>query len=241
MRQPHCWLWMAAVGMSDWRTFSSSAELDKALTDYLGQRLQDRVTSAGRASLAVSGGSTPAALFGGLSQYRLDWSRVDITLVDERWVATDSDQSNERLVRDTLLQKHAVVANFVGLKSSAESATLGVAEATGRVIGLSLPFSAVVLGMGEDGHTASWFPQASNLQTLLDPQGSALVAATAPVTAPHQRITLTLAAVLNSLEIVIHITGAKKRAVLESALAEDYPVAAVLKQDSTPVSIWWAP
>jgi 6-phosphogluconolactonase len=102
-------------------------------------------------------------------------------------------------------------------------------------------FSAVVLGMGEDGHTASWFPQTADLAALLDPTNPADVAMTDPVTAPHRRLTLTLAAVLNSREIIIHITGESKRTVLERACANGYPVAAVLEQDTTPTSIWWSP
>ncbi|MEP1471160.1 MAG: 6-phosphogluconolactonase [Halieaceae bacterium] len=227
--------------MNDWHLFDSTAELDIALTDYLGQRLQTQVNDSGRASLAVSGGNTPKGLFRGLSHYPATWPQVDVTLVDERWVATDSDQSNERLVREELLQNRAADANFIGLKCDTANAELGVAETSQKLADLQRPFSAVVLGMGEDGHTASWFPQASNLQTLLDPAAPAFLAATDPVTAPHQRLTLTLAAVLVSKEIIIHITGATKRAVLQSAQDKHLPVAAILRQTKVPVSIWWAP
>ena len=95
--------------------------------------------------------------------------------------------------------------------------------------------------MGGDGHTASWFPQAVNLQELLDPEAQNPVAATEPVTAPHQRITLTMHAVLNARNIIIHITGNEKREVINSAAARGYPIAAVLNQTTTPVSIWWTP
>jgi 6-phosphogluconolactonase len=227
--------------MSEWHLFDSQAKLDIALTDYLGQRLQAQVNDSGRASLAVSGGNTPKGLFRGLSHYPVNWSQVDITLVDERWVATDSDQSNERLVRQELLQHRAAGANFFGLKCDAEAPELAVAETRQKLADLQRPFSVVVLGMGEDGHTASWFPQASNLQTLLDPAAPALLAATDPVTAPHQRLTQTLAAVLDSKEIIIHITGAAKREVLQSARDKHLPVAAILRQTNVPVSIWWAP
>ena len=103
------------------------------------------------------------------------------------------------------------------------------------------PFSAVVLGMGGDGHTASWFPQAANLQLLLDPAATRRVALTEPVTAPHQRITLTLPAVLDSRQIILHLCGGDKRAILENAIQANYPVAAILQQNTTPATIWWAP
>ena len=103
------------------------------------------------------------------------------------------------------------------------------------------PFAVIVLGMGGDGHTASWFPQAANLAALLDPATAAILAATDPVTAPHQRITLTLAAVLRSRNIIIHITGEHKEDVLQRASRDHYPIAAILEQTNTPASIWWAP
>ncbi|MEH6515441.1 MAG: 6-phosphogluconolactonase [Halioglobus sp.] len=227
--------------MNKWHIFDSATALDAALQANLSAALERDISDRGRASLAVSGGSTPRGMFQQLSQAPLAWAKVDVTLVDERWVDADSSDSNERLVRETLLCNEAKVANFIGLKSAPENAGDGVAEAIGRVAGMSQPFSAVVLGMGGDGHTASWFPLAANLQQLLDPEASSSVAATEPVTAPHQRITLTMPAVLNTRNIIIHITGNEKREVLESAVERGYPIAAVLTQKTTPVSIWWTP
>ena len=227
--------------MSDWREFGSRAELDAALAAQLAADLRADLAARPRSSLAVSGGSTPRQMFGILSTAELDWARVAITLVDERWVEPASPDSNEALVRDCLLQERAAAASFVGLKApiaDCADAVTDVAEAVGN---LPHPFAAVVLGMGGDGHTASWFPQASNLQRLLDPKNPARVAATDPVTAPHPRMTLTLAAVLDSRHIHLHITGSAKRAVLESAVARGLPVASVLAQPHTPLTIWWAP
>lgn len=224
--------------MSEWRHFANATELDKALAGYLSRRLATDVKQHGQASLAVSGGSTPTGLFRQLSGCELDWAKVWLTLVDERCVATDSPDSNERMVREHLLQDRAACARFIGMAAAgAEDLTV-----LGREIAaIPRPFSAVVLGMGADGHTASWFPQAANLATLLDPANPEDVARTDPVTAPHRRLTLTLAAVLNSREIIIHITGEAKRAVLESAQSQGCPVAAVLDQCATPVTVWWAP
>jgi len=224
--------------MNEWHIFAASGELDRALAEHLGKRLQTDIERHGHASLAVSGGSTPTGMFRKLSSCELDWSRVWLTLVDERRVATDSPASNERMLRENLLQNRAAAARFISL---ADHGADGVA-ALGRALNaIPRPFSAVVLGMGGDGHTASWFPGAANLRALLDPANPADVAETMPVTAPHERLTLTLAAVLKSREILIHITGEAKKTLLENARAEQHPVAAILQQTVTPASIWWAP
>jgi 6-phosphogluconolactonase len=224
--------------MNEWHIFAASGELDRALAEHLGKRLQTDIQRHGHASLAVSGGSTPTGMFRKLSTCELDWSQVWLTLVDERRVATDSPASNERMLRENLLQNRAAAARFVSL---ADNGADGVA-ALGRALdAIPRPFSAVVLGMGGDGHTASWFPGAVNLPALLDPANPADVAETMPVTAPHERLTLTLAAVLRSREILIHITGEAKKTLLENARAEQHPVAAILQQTVTPASIWWAP
>ncbi len=227
--------------MSEWREFRSRADLDAALAAQLAAELCADLRVHPRSSIAVSGGSTPRNMFGALAAAELDWERVAITLVDERWVEPDDPDSNEALVRDRLLRERAAAADFVGLKTPGADCDTAVVEVTARLERLPRPFTAVVLGMGSDGHTASWFPQAHNLDLLLDPANPARVAATDPVTAPHPRMTLTLAAVLDSRHIHLHITGAGKRQVLAAAVDRDYPVASVLAQTKTPLTIWWAP
>jgi 6-phosphogluconolactonase len=229
---------MGATGMSEWRRFTDRGALDRALAQHVCARLKDDIDAVGEASLAVSGGNTPRQLFRLLSNLALDWSRVTITLVDERQVSPDSTDSNERLVRENLLQNQAGSATFIGLHSDNADA---LPELARRVAAIPRPFSVVILGMGADGHTASWFPCASNLHTLLDPDNPAELASSDPVTAAHQRTTLTLAAVLRSREIIVHICGEEKAAVLTEATARRYPIAALLEQDRAPVSIWWAP
>lgn len=224
--------------MSEWRRFTDRGALDRALAQHVCARLKDDIDARGEASLAVSGGNTPRQLFRLLANLALDWSRVTITLVDERQVSPDSTDSNERLVRENLLQNQAGSATFIGLHSDHADA---LPELARRVAAIPRPFSVVILGMGADGHTASWFPRASNLRNLLDPDNPAELANSDPVTAPYQRTTLTLAAVLNSREIIVHISGKEKAAILTEAPARAYPIAAVLEQDNTPVSIWWAP
>jgi len=231
---------MDEAGMNNIKQFVEAAQLDDELARHIAEKLADDIERTGAASLAVSGGSTPKGLFNRLSSYDIDWSRVTVTLVDERWVEPDSEDSNEKLVRENLLQNRASEATFIGLKTAHSLGEAGLQETQSNFAGIPKPVSVVVLGMGGDGHTASWFPQASNLQQMLDPDGSEEVAITEPVTAPHQRITLTLPAVLNSGELIVHIVGAQKRAVLERAPQEGLPIAAVLEQSTTPATIWWA-
>lgn len=227
--------------MSEIREFADRDTLDGILAGHIASLLVADINRRGSASMAVSGGSTPKGLFARLANCELDWSRVWVTLVDERWVEPDHDDSNERLVRENLLQNHARTANFVGLKSPGNDAAAGLAATAKQLAPLPRPFTCVVLGMGGDGHTASWFPQASNLAQLTDPAGAAELGATDPVTAPHQRITLTLPAVLNSGEIILHITGDEKRAVLAEASDKRYPIAVITEQKTTPACTWWAP
>jgi 6-phosphogluconolactonase len=227
--------------MNRWLGFDHRPQLDQALADHLAGCLRRDIEERGHATLAMSGGSTPLGMLQRLSRCELEWDQVTVTLVDERWVAADHPDSNERMVRENLLQGPAAAARLIGLKTAHATAVEGLAECRRRIAGLTLPFTAVVLGMGGDGHTASWFPRARNLEQLLAPLQDEQVAATDPVTAAHERITLTLPAVLASAEVIIHITGEDKRSVLEAASDEAYPVAAVLAQVHSPVTIWWAP
>ncbi|KAA1189620.1 6-phosphogluconolactonase [Pseudohalioglobus sediminis] len=231
---------MGAAGMSE-HLFDHADTRDEALAKHIADALQRDISARGAASIAVSGGRSPRGLFLKLAARPLDWSRVHITLVDERWVDTASADSNERLVRETLLQGPAADANFIGLKTAHADPREAIPALVAALATMPLPLTCVVLGMGDDGHTASWFPQASNLGALLDPDNPAPVAVCDPVTAPHLRMTLTLPVVLAASEIMLYITGDAKREVLARAAAADYPVAAITAQQHNPASIWWAP
>jgi 6-phosphogluconolactonase len=232
---------MAGIGMSSWQVMPDTATLDEHLAKHIADTLAIDLKNDGSASLAVSGGSTPKGLFQRLSLCDLDWANIKVTLVDERWVDLENPDSNERMLRNELQQNKASKVQIIGLKTSDARAEDGLKEARQRIAGIDKPFSAVILGVGGDGHTASWFPQAKNLPELADPAGKTDLEVTEPVTAPHQRITLTLPAVLNTREIIVHIVGAAKRAVVESATEKRYPIDLILQQAKTPVTIWWAP
>jgi 6-phosphogluconolactonase len=233
------------AGTPEFKSFDHAGELAEELAVRIRERLQAGIGVRGSASLVVSGGSTPVPLFVSLSNAELDWEKTFITLADERWVAPAESDSNERLVREHLLKNRASVACFVGLKTGAETAEDGEKECAQGLARLPTPFDVLILGMGNDGHTASLFPGASGLPVALDIQSGKICMAITPPAAPHARMTLTLPTLLNSREIIFLITGSEKRTVHEQAAAggpiEEMPIRAFLYQDTTPVTIWWAP
>jgi len=143
--------------------FSTPEALANALADHVAAALTARLSRTDRAALAVSGGRTPTRFFAALAQRPVEWARVDVTLVDERWVGEDSDRSNAALVRQHLLQGPAAAASFVPLHIGVPTPEDGMAQVTARIAALAQPFAAVVLGMGDDGHTASFFPGGDRL------------------------------------------------------------------------------
>ncbi|HMN14023.1 MAG TPA: 6-phosphogluconolactonase, partial [Bellilinea sp.] len=144
-----------------------------------------------------------------------------------------------------LLQGKAAAALFVPLWNGAATPTEAIAERTTALAALPRPIDALVLGMGEDGHTASLFPGAAGLAAALDPNSTALLAAIDPPAAPHPRLSLTLAALLDSRRIHLPIGGAAKQAVYRRARASgnsaQWPIAAVLRQARVPVRVYLAP
>ena len=215
------------------------------LADQVAEFLRASIRERGRASLVVSGGSTPVPFFVALSELALAWEKVTITLADERWVEPSEPDSNERLVRLHLLQNRAAAAHLVGLKTEAPTAVQGEKECDDRLAVLQRPFDVLILGMGNDGHTASLFPEAERLSEALAMDSGQLCIAITPPVAPHERMTLTLPALLQSREIILHLVGSGKRSVYENAMekgaVEEMPVRAVLGQTSAPVTVFWCP
>lgn len=228
--------------VSQLHTFPTRAELATVLASEIANRLSNAIDAGGSATLAVSGGTTPAAMLRHLSKAAVDWSKVTVTLVDERFVPMDSDRSNARLVRETLLEGAANAAKFLPLYSSAPSAEEAASAANNMVAGLSVPLDVVVLGMGADGHTASFFPDAAELDQLLDPKTHRYVAAVNAKSAGEARLTLTLPPIASARFVALHIEGDAKRATLDKALAEGspLPIRRVIDAAATPVEIFWA-
>ncbi|WP_110748075.1 6-phosphogluconolactonase [Phyllobacterium leguminum] len=228
----------------EWHDFADGAELAAALASQVAVRLGDAVRAGGTAVLAVSGGTTPVKLFEALSQQDIDWARVTVTLVDERFVSPESGRSNERLVHEHLLKDNAGKAKFVGLYSPASTAEAAAIAANARIDDLPRPFDVVILGMGTDGHTASFFPGGDRLAEAIDPGSKALVLPMQAEGAGEPRLTLTLPVIAEARFIVLHIEGAAKREVLERALEPgpetEMPIRAVLNHAVTPVQVYWA-
>jgi 6-phosphogluconolactonase len=226
-----------------WHEFVTRDELAEALASTVADVLRAAIERPGTALLAVSGGSTPGMFFRELSRQELDWDSVTVTLVDERFVPEDSSRSNARLVHENLLRGKAAAARFAGLFSDASTVEDAADRAGERLSRLPLPLDAVILGMGTDGHTASFFPDAGNLESLLDLSAEAIVAPVHAASGGEPRLTLTLARILEAGFLALHIEGAEKRSVLEAALSAEVhlPVGAVLDRAPQPVQVFWAP
>jgi 6-phosphogluconolactonase len=218
------------------------AELDKVLSEQIYAGLSLAIKQDGYASLAVSGGRTPAAMLTMLGSKALDWEKLQTLLVDERWLRPDHEQSNEKMLRDSLLSGGASQSQYIPLVNDCANADDGQHQTEILLDTLNWPLTIVHLGMGNDGHTASWFHDAPEYPNIMHAHEQHCIAIH-PGAAPYTRISLTPAAVFNSNKIVIQLYGKAKRDILESALARDadYPISLVLHQQQVPVEIYWAP
>ncbi|PCI60023.1 MAG: 6-phosphogluconolactonase [Kordiimonadales bacterium] len=226
--------------------FDNRFEMVTAIQTAISERLLTDLMRSGRASWAVSGGSTPAPLFEAMSETGLNWANVDVALVDERWVDVDHPRSNEAFVCRRLLRGRAEKANFTGMKTDHPTPAEGLAELNENYGALLLPFSSILLGMGPDGHTASFFPGAEGLDAALDPAGKdtcrALVARKSDVTGEEiERVSITAPAIMAAKHVALMITGQEKRHVLQAALTTDpdLPVGRLHKLRA--FDIYWAP
>ncbi|TBW09668.1 6-phosphogluconolactonase [Azotobacter chroococcum subsp. isscasi] len=223
------------------RTLADGAALAEGLADRVAEVLRQAIEADGQASLLVSGGRSPIPFFEALSARELDWQRVQVGLVDERWVAPDQEGSNEALVRRHLLQGPAAAATFLGLYQPAASLEEAARLAGRALAALKRPIDAVVLGMGEDGHTASLFPGSPNLAlALAGTCAEPCMAMLAPV-APHPRISLTWPLLARARLRCLAIQGPAKLETLRQALRADplrMPIRAFLGDG---LEIHWSP
>ena len=219
-------------------------QLAQDIADFLRQCLQQQA----RASLAVSGGSTPKLLFQALQQQDLEWARLDVVQVDERWVKPTHHDSNSLQLREVLLQGAAHSAQFFPLYAAAPTPIAGLDAVRQRLEQAQWPLDVVILGMGNDGHTASLFPDAPELEAAMAMPSDGLsgnnkIAAITPPCQPHPRISLTRSAIADGRFRILHIQGEDKLTTLNRALAQpehwrQMPVRAFLQSG---LHIYWSP
>ena len=227
--------------------FESTSVLNQQFGNTILSILSEAIETKGKASLVVSGGSTPKPLFQYLSSQAIAWEKVTVTLADDRWLDKHHADSNEKLVREHLLVNKAVAATFVSLTTKdaalGENAEASEAEISRRIDAIDEHFDILILGMGEDGHTASLFPCCAQIKAGLDLSRKLSAIATQPTTASYQRMSMTLAKIVKANNVFLHLTGEKKRQVLQSAIAEhsilEKPIKAVC--ENTDVTLMWAP
>jgi 6-phosphogluconolactonase len=227
----------------NWNAFSGRPELAAALAGRVADRLSKAIAERGKALLAVSGGTTPAKFFAALSAAPIAWDKVIVTLVDERFVPASSPRSNAGLVAANLLQNAAKAARFVPLYHDAVGIEDAAASDDAALRSLPWPLDVVVLGMGPDGHTASFFPDADDLARLLDPSCDRIVLPVHAASAGEPRLTLSLARIVDAGLIALHIEGDDKRTAFDGAVAPGprKPIRAVLDASPRPVEVFWAP
>jgi len=222
--------------------FSSGETLAKALADRVAADLNSAIAHNGQAVLALSGGSTPRRFLTLLSERDVDWPQVTLTLVDERWVPATHERSNEKLVRDFLMKGVAAMATFVSLYCDTSTPDQGLER-----ISANLPdqIDIAILGMGPDGHTASFFPNGDNLEAAIDLGNTQSVISMRAEDAGEPRMTLTLSKLLGANHLYLHIEGREKADVLAKAFDEgptnDVPVRSFINQTRRPLEIFWAP
>ncbi|WP_256203612.1 6-phosphogluconolactonase [Nitrosomonas sp. Nm58] len=227
---------MLADDMIERRSYESMHTLAAAFADFAASILRNTLMRNNTASLVVPGGQTPRDYLPALSRQTLPWENIYITLSDERWVETQADASNERLVRNCFLKEMAEKAHFIGLKTMHSHPSQALATVHERLSQLPWPFSLTVLGLGEDGHIASLFPGAAPNQVT-----QYLCQAVEPPIAPSLRISLTLQALARSRHIVLVVTGIAKRQLLDQLIKNpdpSIPFVQLVQQSQSPITIF---
>lgn len=222
--------------------FTEQTQLIKSLSSSIIKNLNKAILEKGKASLIVSGGSTPKPLFEELSSCDIPWDKVKVALCDERWIPSSNKDSNEKLVKDCLLKNFAKNAQFISMYQ--EDIEIQKAEGLCSKIYKEelFPFDVLVLGMGGDGHTASIFPNNIKLEEAFNEKSSLCVSMT-PSDAPYDRMSLTKNGILSADNIYLHFEGEEKqkvyKKVLEGIDSKQMPIASILNQDNKIIEVYY--
>ena len=226
-------------------TFPTVDAWAEAIAARLGETLAAAVGDNGGAVFAGPGGSTPAPVYRQLAAMDLDWARIAVTLVDERYVPETSPESNARLIRDVLLQDKAAAARFIPLYTPEVTVDRAAAVAAHALADAGGRFDAVLLGMGEDGHICSMFPESPTLKTLLTPTLKPTVLGVPTGRdgrAPSlERLSVNLPYLMTAGRVILGLKGAAKRQVFEAQAKGDpkiQPIAALLA-NHVPLEVLW--
>ena len=199
------------------------------VSQIIFDKLEQDLKKKDDVSLIVSGGSSPIQIFKDLSAMETEWGEINISLVDDRVVDKNHNDSNEKLVNDLLITDKAKDANFISICNQSDKLT-----------NLNRPFNVMLLGMGEDGHFASLFPQliATNFQ-YFDISKKAEIFFTEPMGNPcHKRVSMNLSMILQSEAIFLLVSNQKKMEVLNHAQNDkSLPLYYLLNQDKTHIKI----
>lgn len=230
--------------MNKLNEFKNKEELDLNLAKNVAAQLQQAIDLKGKASIAFSGGSTPKGFFKALSTIDIDWEKVTLTLADDRWLEESHENSNAKLIKENLMVNLAAKASFFSLTQQSDLTTDYLTTLTETANESILPLDVVILGMGEDGHTASIFPCSEQVEQGLDAQLPPMLMKTVPTTAPYNRITFNFPALINTTNLYLHIVGDSKINVLNKALADtntlEMPIRAFLQNDQKLCNVYWA-
>ncbi len=229
--------------MIEFKIFDSKEAASVALAEHIARRLESAVANQGEATMIVSGGASPLATYRALRRHKLPWHKVTAMPSDERLVPPDHEDSNEGMICRELIQEEAATATLFSLAGAINPEDIQLASLNARLGKLAMPLDFVILGMGDDGHSASLFPDSPDIANALNSVDYCVLQRPAHLEAA--RLSLTPALLLDAREIVLLFFGAGKRAVYQRAVAggdvEEMPVRFMLQQQTTPVSVYWAP
>ncbi len=205
------------------KEFSSKDQLDQVLCADLVKIIQRAISENGSANILLSGGSSPIRLYELMSNADLDWSQVLIGLVDERFVPPINEFSNEKMIREKLIQNYAQSARFVGMVANSLDQIENVNFIAGKYQPFMQKIDLVLLGMGEDGHTASLFPNDEVSEQLLGSSEIGIYNTISP-NFPNNRITCSAAMLLQAKNIILMLSGEKKLHVFETSADSQLPI-----------------